>query len=510
MKKFKRILFVFIVFLLTSLFFAGTVTATMPPTKNNEYLNRDDNALLYGMVKGRDADNLKILIRNMSNSAMDATLAKYKTAGAAVMIIDNGNLLLSAGFGNDGTGKAPSPTNTLFEVCSISKPIVEWAITNNLSLLGNLNPDSYLFSPIDNLGYDPRKLSTYFSCPFLPNLYLKTKDNYTNVLTVRNIMHHKAGLYMYGLVPISDQVYPAGWTNPSMVSKIEYDLSGTNNSILSGALSFNPNYYSAWSPVGEGTAEQNDYYYEVLNGDITDLVKGYHYCNGGYGLLQLLINNKYKGPSNRPSNKPNKFLGFMDKVLQEQLDMKNTFYGNTNDILLKPGYNFAKPYIYYNNSNNYKEAEPRYYSNLADGVVYGTVEDFSKFIKRIIADNNCPDPNKWKSLYDLYYPVSRFNYYCNEGNISEVHNKGYFTFGSHSGYFTMVAFTPDDNSCIIAFFNTNNIYNAALGYGTGNLVAYELLDAWMIAKGHGNTLRNYHLNKGAFGQTVKSCERLYN
>ena len=96
----------------------------------------------------RVTKNLKVgtqFWNQYENSTLEERLAHYKTPGISIAVINNGKLEWARGFGYRNLSKnEPVTQNTLFQVASISKPVVALAFiklmeNNEIDIDTNIN-----------------------------------------------------------------------------------------------------------------------------------------------------------------------------------------------------------------------------------------------------------------------------------------------------------------------------------------------------------------------------------
>jgi CubicO group peptidase (beta-lactamase class C family) len=157
-------------------------------------------------------------------------LDKYKTTGAAIALIQNGEVVWMKGYGFADKEKGIKVTpNTVFQAASISKPVTAWAIMK-LVEDGKLNLDA----PVEN---------------YLTRWHLPSSEFDVNGVTIRRLLSHTAGLSLGG--------YP-GYHPGDKIPTLEESLSGKNSSNVEVRIIKEPGYE-------------------------------FDYSGGGYTLLSLLI-----------------------------------------------------------------------------------------------------------------------------------------------------------------------------------------------------------------------------
>ncbi|WP_407371871.1 serine hydrolase domain-containing protein [Carnobacterium sp.] len=119
------------------------------------------------------------------------------TAGAGVIVLKNGETVLSKGYGNaDIENKVKiNPNTTIFEWASVSK-LVTWASVMQMVEQGKID-----------LNEDIRN--------YLPNEFL-TKLKYDEPVTMLHLMHHNAGF--------EEWIFDLGYADPNQVKSLEEGL----------------------------------------------------------------------------------------------------------------------------------------------------------------------------------------------------------------------------------------------------------------------------------------------
>ena len=157
-------------------------------------------------------------------------LNDFSVPGAAIAIIENGEVVLQKGYGYaDAENKIKVNTNTGFNIGSISKTIAAWGVMK-LVQEGKIELDA----PAEK---------------YLTRWQLPKSDFNSEEVTIRRLLSHTAGLSLHG--------YP-GWTPKDTLPTIEESLDGKNN--------------------GPGGVEI-----------ILEPGTQYKYSGGGFTMLQLII-----------------------------------------------------------------------------------------------------------------------------------------------------------------------------------------------------------------------------
>ena len=157
-------------------------------------------------------------------------LHDFTVPGAAIAIIENGEIVLQKGYGfADIEKEVKVNTKTGFNIGSISKTIAAWGVMK-LVQEGKIDLDA----PAEK---------------YLSRWHLPESEFNSNEVTIRRLLSHTAGLSLHG--------YP-GWSPKDTLPTIEESLNGKNN--------------------GPGRVEI-----------IMEPGTKYKYSGGGYSILQLII-----------------------------------------------------------------------------------------------------------------------------------------------------------------------------------------------------------------------------
>ena len=157
-------------------------------------------------------------------------LIDFSIPGAAISIIDHGEIVLQKGYGLADTEKGEKVTATTgFNIASVSKTFAAWGIMK-LVQDGKLELDT----PAEN---------------YLTRWHLPESDYDANEVTIRRLLSHTAGLSLHG--------YP-GWSPKDKLPSVEESLNGKTN--------------------GSGRVEI-----------VLEPGTKYQYSGGGYTILQLII-----------------------------------------------------------------------------------------------------------------------------------------------------------------------------------------------------------------------------
>lgn len=128
-------------------------------------------------------------------------LNDFIVPGAAIAIIENGEIILQKGYGNSNIEKGIKVTNTTgFNIGSISKTVAAWGVMK-LVQDGKIDLDA----PAEK---------------YLTRWHLPNSEFDINKVTIRRLLSHTAGLSLHG--------YP-GWSPKDNLPTIEESLDGKNN-----------------------------------------------------------------------------------------------------------------------------------------------------------------------------------------------------------------------------------------------------------------------------------------
>ncbi len=187
--------------------------------------------LLIPFVISAQTDSIRTdeFLKNIDREIPEL-LEDFNVPGAALCIIDNGEIILQKGYGLANTSKGTKVSNTTgFNIGSISKTVTAWGIMK-LVQDGKIKLD------------DPAE--KYLTRWKLPESKYDSKK-----VTIRRLLSHTAGLSLHG--------YP-GWSPNDTLPTIEESLNGKNN--------------------GPGRVEI-----------IMEPGTQWKYSGGGYTILQLII-----------------------------------------------------------------------------------------------------------------------------------------------------------------------------------------------------------------------------
>lgn len=129
------------------------------------------------------------------------SLNDFMVPGAAIAIIENGEIILQKGYGNSNIEKGIKVTDTTgFNIGSISKTVAAWGVMK-LVQEGKIDLDA----PAEK---------------YLTRWHLPKSEFDINKVTIRRLLSHTAGLSLHG--------YP-GWSPKDDLPTIEESLDGKNN-----------------------------------------------------------------------------------------------------------------------------------------------------------------------------------------------------------------------------------------------------------------------------------------
>jgi len=161
---------------------------------------------------------------------MSDWLQHYRVPGAAVAIVQRGEVIWAKGYGlADVTRGVPVTAETVFQVASISKPVTAWGAMR-LAQQGHVALDA----PVET---------------YLTRWHLPPSSYNADTVTIRRLLSHSAGLTVHG--------YP-GLSPEQPLSSLEASLSGDNGGAGEVRITMEPGAQ-------------------------------YSYSGGGYTLLQLII-----------------------------------------------------------------------------------------------------------------------------------------------------------------------------------------------------------------------------
>jgi CubicO group peptidase (beta-lactamase class C family) len=463
---------------ITMLFLCAALCAACVPgqtgTPLSTYMNGEHILLRGGVPADMQAfgDTLE--------TRLDALRARYRVAGVAVALVEGvqagdgtvkaPRLIQSGTAGHDKNGQwhAIDARTTLFDVASLTKRLVAWALIHNQAELG-IDIGKSPFEAPNNLSlagceWNPWEES---ACPTTEQGFM-----------LGAVIQHRAGLIMEGL----NELYPWGWPAwlygpggpwESAFPSLCQDLNGCHNTALTGRMVFRK-----------------------------DLLGKFAYSSGNYGLLQMLIEQKTPGTG---------FDAYMQEVMEEDLNMNNSTFsydpagflaarqGHDDGFYLSQNYR-----SYVDRATNFPEGL-RLLVNKACGGLFGTVEDYAKFAGRLMADGLRPGT------------IDDINIFCDDNRLSKFDSEhfptaeGYDAYifrGELQGWATYVILDPARGNALVIFTNTADPVADTLGYGTGENLIREVYDAWMLASGYGPTLKHIHARFWN-NRTVKACLPYY-
>jgi len=135
------------------------------------------------------------------DNKMNVWLEEFIVPGAAIALIDNGEVILQKGYGYaDVEKKIKVSSKTGFNIGSISKTVAAWGVMR-LVEKGKIDLDS----PAEK---------------YLTRWHLPKSAFDINKVTIRRLLSHTAGLSLHG--------YP-GWSPEDKLPSLEESLAGKNN-----------------------------------------------------------------------------------------------------------------------------------------------------------------------------------------------------------------------------------------------------------------------------------------
>lgn len=212
-------------------------------------------------------------------------LAKHKVPGAAITLIENGQVRWTGSFGqaNADTGEEIK-VDTVFQVASLSKPVTALGVMR-LVEMGKIHLDD----PVEK---------------YLTRWHLPESDYDTDGVTIRRLLSHTAGLSLSG--------YPGNDPGEALPT-LEESLSGRNSSDVAVAITEEP-----------GSAHR--------------------YSGGGYTLLQLLIE-EVSGTSFAAFMEQEVLqpMGMNSSSFDwRQIDESNLAQGHDSELRVLPSYRFTE------------------------------------------------------------------------------------------------------------------------------------------------------------------------
>ncbi len=458
------------VFFLCTVLFTACVPEK-PETPLSQYMTGENALLREGPPETIQS------LGDRLEANLDAIRSKYRVAGVAVAIIDGvqtgdneppqPRLIQSGTAGRDASGiwRAVDARKTVFESASLTKLLVAWTLIHNQDELAvdiSLSP----FEAPNSIDLTGSEWNPWLNSP-VPS----SSDGFT----LSSIMQHKAGLIIEGV----NSLYPWGWPDwlygPQSLIKLPLpslssDLNGRHNTALAGKL----------------------VYKEELVGD-------FNYSSGNYGLIQMLIEQKTPGAG---------FDKYMQEVLEDDLHMTNsTFDHDPAGYLASRGRDLflSQNYTSYTSAGKNRPASLNLLVNKACGGLFSTVEDYSLFVARIMADGIKPG-----TPYDqnIFCDNNKLSYYDPASFPSPDGYDVYIFRGEHLGWTTRIIVDPAQGNAIVIFVNTADPIGDTLGYGTGENLIREVFDAWMLTSEYGPTLKKYHA-VSYNGKPVKACLPYY-
>ncbi len=185
--------------------------------------------LSFTLSAQKDAKEIKSFVNDLDQN-IPQLLNDFNVPGAAIAVIENGEIILQKGYGYSNVDQGIKVTNTTgFNIGSISKTIAAWGVMK-LVQEGKIDLDA------------PAKT-------YLTRWHLPESEFDANKVTIRRLLSHTAGLSLHG--------YP-GWGPKDVLPTIEESLDGKNN--------------------GPGGVEM-----------IMEPGTKWKYSGGGFSILQLIV-----------------------------------------------------------------------------------------------------------------------------------------------------------------------------------------------------------------------------
>jgi CubicO group peptidase (beta-lactamase class C family) len=253
------------------------------------------------------------------DSLVPGLLKQHGVPGVSLAVIRSGEVVWAKGYGfADQSQRTPVRPETRFNIGSVSKTLTAWAVMT-LAEKGLVELDA----PVDR---------------YLKRWHLPASEFDHGKVTVRRLLSHTAGLSIY---PAGITVDPAGMYRP-----------GERMPTLVETLARSRGSYGQLRVVREpGTS--------------------YQYNNGGYAILQLLIE-EVTGET---------FAAYLQRTIFQPLRMTSTGYEWSAELQAA----VATPY----KSNG--EAWPHYqFVEQAAGGVYTTASDLARFVAAVSGTKDQP------------------------------------------------------------------------------------------------------------------------
>ncbi|MEW6703072.1 MAG: serine hydrolase domain-containing protein [Bacteroidota bacterium] len=317
-------------------------------------------------------------------------LEKRDVPGVAIAIIQNGIPIWSNGYGFSYKHSDKRVTSdTRFNIGSVSKAITAWAVMKLVerSLIE-------LDAPVDR---------------YLKRWHLPKSDFDNHKVTVRRLLNHTAGLSVY---PAGVTVDPAGLYRP-----------GDKLPTLEESLSRSRGSFGVLRVIREpGTR--------------------YEYNNGGYAILQLLVE-EVTGET---------FADYMQRAIFSPLRMYNTGYHWSPELQTA----VAAPY------NEHGEVWPHYLGvEQGSGGVFTTVSDLALFVAAIDSSGvGLPGRGVLKpsTVVEMLAPSKETNGQYGLGyQMAPLKKNGYFIAhqGANEGFRSLFLFDREKRSGIVILTNSD-------------------------------------------------------
>lgn len=333
------------------------------------------------MNSGQETDPLSLL--SEYDSVIPQLLEKRQVPGIAFAVIQDGSVILKRGYGYSRTEPAALITDTTrFNIGSVSKTMTAWGVMK-LVEEGTIELDD----DVDR---------------YLKRWHLPKTDFDNRRVTVRRLLNHTSGLSTY---PINESLngYPLGSKLPLIEDALSRVFPVFGNLRL-----------------------------------IEQPGENYHYNNGNYLILQLLIED-ITGKL---------FQEYMDSVVFSPLSMQHTGYSGGTDVATG-----------YNEDN---EAYETYtYIESGSGGVLTTAEDLAMFLCAIDGHGELKPGRgilKPETVDQMLTPTLETRGLSGLGyQINLLRKFGYFIGheGANEGYRSIFLFDPQKHSGIIILSNSD-------------------------------------------------------
>lgn len=333
------------------------------------------------MNSGQNTEHVSLI--GDYDSVVPQLLEKRAVPGIAIAVIQDGSVIFSRAYGYSRMEPASLVSDTTrFNIGSVSKSMTAWGVMK-LVEDGMIDLDD----DVDQ---------------YLERWHLPSTDYDNRRVTIRRLLNHTSGLSTY---PINESIngYPVGSTLPSIEEALsrEYPVFGNLRLI---------------EQPGEN----------------------YHYNNGNYLILQLLIED-VTGKS---------FQKYMDSVVFDPLSMQHTGYANNRDVAT--GYD--------ENNEPYAIVD---YVERGSGGVMTTAKDLASFLCAIDSDGE-HEPGrgilKPETVDMMLTPTLETRGLSGLGyQVNLLRKFGYFIGheGANEGFRSIFLFDPQKHAGIVILSNSD-------------------------------------------------------